>query len=160
MSAMPHHAQPLAEFDDEDTLRPTNGRMPGAQPLRPDIERELPDVLHDHAAAAWGELRRIDKLNSQQATRILSAAMGRLLESLKKAPAIPKGANRTEEYRSVCIKLRAALMRVWGEPKKAGDANLQSQKTCRVCGQLKDQHKDSCLVGIALAAAAKSGVLK
>lgn len=156
MTAMPHHA---VDADEEDYQAGSfNGRMPGAQPLRPDHQRELDRVLKDHAAAAWGELRGIDKLDAERAERVLAAAMGRLLTALKTGIP-PKKNDRTAEFRAAAILLRKALMKTWGVPKKAGDANLQSQKTCRVCDQLKGFHKPSCEVHVAFEAARKLGIL-
>ncbi len=157
MSSIPHH--PLEADEDDIPTGRFNGRMVGAQPLAPDHQRELQDVLRDHAAAAWGELRGIDKLDSAKAERILAQAMAGLIAALRTKARSPANAHRVEEYRSTAIKLRAALMTVWGEPKMAGEVSLGSQKTCRVCKQLKNQHKPSCLVGIALEAAKKSGIL-
>ena len=158
MSTMPHHAVDLDE-DDQPTSR-FNGHMPGAQPLEPDSRRELANVLRDYAAAAWGELRGIDKLDSAKAQRVLAEYMGRLVSGIKLQDAVPaKGLNRTDEFKDTAIKLRAALMKTWGVPKKAGEVSLGSQKTCRVCGQLKGFHKPSCEVGIAVEAARKSGIM-
>lgn len=156
MSSMPHH--PDLDEDDASTAYVRNGRMLGAQPLAPDHQRELSAVLKDHAAQVWGVLRHADKLDSAKATRILAEAMGNLLVSLK-TDIQAKTPDRTAEFRETAIKLRAALMKVWGEPKKAVDVSLGSQKTCRICGQLKGFHKPSCEVGIAVEAAKKSGIL-
>ena len=155
MSAMPHHPD-LDEDDAATYVR--NGRMLGAQPLYPDHQRELSAVLHDHAAAAWGRMRNIDKLDSERAVKILAEQMLALLTGLK-TDLQSKTTDRTAEFRDTAIKLRAALMKVWGEPKKAGEVSLGSQKTCRICGQLKGFHKPSCEVGIAVEAARKSGIM-
>lgn len=148
--------------EEEDSRLVVNGRMKGAQDLRPDKERPLEDVLKDYAVRAWGDLRSINQLDSHKAEQILAEHLGRFLLSLRD----DGGEHQRKVNRLIDAgrKLRDVVMKLWGEAPKKGEPGSELSngplKLCRLCKKPKGAHKVHCPVKTALSAATDAGITR
>jgi hypothetical protein len=122
--------------------------MRGAEgPDVPDRQRPREAVIRDHAIRAWGELRDVNELDSAKATKILEAAMRRVIDSVYDDSAVHK--KRVTELLRAGSQLLGKLHKAASRAPNGDELrNHGHQRRCSCCNQALSSHLPKCAVQV------------